>query len=159
MASASNRNLGIDLAKALSCFAVVGLHLCGRDVSMANGVMYFLCGFAVPVFFMANGYFLLNKDRLDYAYVLGKVRSVLIIVVVWNVAVGLARLVIGKRFNPLADIAGSLLQQGVLWQFWFFGALILVQLLAPVIWRAMRSSRGGCFSSWLWALPALRWMS
>ena len=59
------RNTNIDLIRAIACFAIVGLHSFTKDEAISSWI-YYLCGFAVPFFFMASGYFLLNrKDTMD----------------------------------------------------------------------------------------------
>ena len=58
------RNDNIDLIKILACIAVVGLHTLRREVSVLNSFLYYLCGFAVPAFMMASGYFLLNREKV-----------------------------------------------------------------------------------------------
>lgn len=47
----NNRDASIDLLKIISCVAVVGLHTINKDASSMNSVLYYLCGFAVPMFF------------------------------------------------------------------------------------------------------------
>ena len=130
------RNVGVDLAKLIACGGVLFIHLIGRDSSPVNGSLFFLAGFAVPVFFMANGYFVLNRRRLGYSYVLGKVRSVLAVAALWVALWWAAMCVKDRAFaDPLALLANSLLGTGSLSWFRFFGALVLVQLLSPLIAR------------------------
>lgn len=135
------RNVGVDLVKLLACAGVLFIYLIGRDSSAVNGSLFFLAGFAVPVFFMANGCFVLNKRWLGYAYVLGKVRSVLAVVVLW-VALWWAAMCVKNRvlIDPFALLANSLLGTGGLSWFWFFGVLVLVQLLSPLMARVNAAS-------------------
>lgn len=44
------RNYNIDLLKLISCIAVVGLHVIPKDYNTLSNAMYYLCGFAVPIF-------------------------------------------------------------------------------------------------------------
>lgn len=50
------RNENIDLIRAMACLAVVGLHSFAKDEDISSW-FYYLCGFAVPFFFMASGFF------------------------------------------------------------------------------------------------------
>lgn len=51
----SQRNCNIDLIRVLACAAVVGLHTIPKDLSVSTASLYYLCGFAVPFFFMTSG--------------------------------------------------------------------------------------------------------
>ena len=52
------RNTNIDLLKLCASIGVIGLHTFKYD---AAPILYYLCCFSVPVFFMVSGYFLLNR--------------------------------------------------------------------------------------------------
>ena len=52
------RDCSIDLIRVIACVAVVGLHTFPKDLSLVTASLYYLCGFAVPFFFMSSGYFL-----------------------------------------------------------------------------------------------------
>ena len=43
--------------------------------------------------------------------------------------------------NPIKKIVGSLLQKGYFFQFWFFGALILIYLCLPILKKFLNSKR------------------
>lgn len=60
-----NRIVGLDLLKIIACLGVVGLHTIGKDSSEINRILYYLCGYAIPCFFMVHGYFILNKAELS----------------------------------------------------------------------------------------------
>ena len=48
----SDINHNLDLVKVFACIAVVGLHTLHKDISVINSTLYYLCGFAVPVFLL-----------------------------------------------------------------------------------------------------------
>ena len=129
------RNLGLDLLKIFSCIGVVVLHSTrpGFNLEQYNisAYLYYLATYAIPLFFMLNGYFLLNKKKLPYSYVFNKIRGILTIVFVWNMLIW----VIKRDFNvnPLMKIIGSLIQKGYAYQFWFFGSLIIIYLTLPIV--------------------------
>ena len=52
------RNTNIDLVRIVACIAVVGLHTFPREQSVGTLLAYYLCGFAIPFFFMSSGFFL-----------------------------------------------------------------------------------------------------
>lgn len=64
MNTKGQRNLNLDLVRILACVAVVGLHTVRLNGSFFYVALYNICGFAVPAFFMASGYMLLNRDAL-----------------------------------------------------------------------------------------------
>lgn len=129
-----SRNIGVDLAKFFACIGVLIVHLVGRDSSPVNGAMFFLAGIAVPVFFIANGYFILNRRLLTYDYVFKKLLAVASVVLLWSALWWAVMCLKDRAFvNPLVVLLKSVLGLGGLSWFWFFGALVIVQLLAPVL--------------------------
>lgn len=133
------RNLGLDLLKIFSCIGVVVLHSTRPGFNLENynisAYLYYLATYAIPLFFMLNGYFLLNKKKLPYSYVFNKIRGILTIVFVWNMLIW----VIKRDFNvnPLMKIIGSLVQKGYAYQFWFFGSLIIIYLTLPIVKKVL----------------------
>ena len=136
------RNLGLDLLKIFSCIGVVALHstMPGFTLEQYNvsAYLYYLGTYAIPLFFMVNRYFLLNKKELTYSYVFSKIAGILTVVSVWNILIWLVR----RDFtvNPLRKIIGSLVQKGYFYQFWFFGSLIIIYLTLPIIKKEFEKS-------------------
>lgn len=48
--------------------------------------------------------------------------------------------------NPIKKIVGSLIQRGYFFQFWFFGALILIYLCLPILRQFLNSKRSYLYS-------------
>lgn len=63
------RNYNLDLLRIMVCIAVIGLHTSSKDVSVLNTLIYYFCGFAVPLFFMAIGYILMQRTEITKNYV------------------------------------------------------------------------------------------
>lgn len=57
------RNYNLDLLRIMACIAVIGLHTSSKDVSVLNTLIYYFCGFAVLLFFMAIGYILMQRTE------------------------------------------------------------------------------------------------
>ena len=138
------RNINLDLIKVLACIGVVLLHttMIGfKDTGSWNllAYLYYLGTYSIPLFFMVNGYLLLGKKEITYSYVLEKVKWILITVSSWNTIVWLLK----RDFavNPVKKIIGSMVQKGYFFQFWFFGALILIYLCLPVLKKFLNSKR------------------
>lgn len=129
------RNLGLDLLKIFSCIGVVVLHSTRSGFNLEyyniSAHLYYLGTYAIPLFFMLNGYFLLNKKKLPYSYVFNKIRGILTIVFVWNMLIWMIKR--DFNVNPLIKIIGSLIQEGYAYQFWFFGSLIIIYLTLPIV--------------------------
>lgn len=142
------RNKNLDLIKLISCVAVVILHNLYTPTYEASTVVYQLCAFAVPCFFMASGYVLLNKQSVSWGYVIGKLLGIARIVVVWHIIVcagELLKAAVRDGWNQ-ADYLSilktyanytvrSVFQRGTLWQFWYLGATGILYLLLPLLHR------------------------
>ena len=138
------RNINLDLIKVLACIGVVLLHttMIGfKDTGSWNllAYLYYLGTYSIPLFFMVNGYLLLGKRNITYSYILEKVKWILITVSSWNTIVWLLK----RDFavNPVKKIIGSMVQKGYFFQFWFFGALILIYLCLPILKKFLNSKR------------------
>lgn len=136
------RNINLDLIKVLACIGVVLLHttMIGfKDTGSWNllAYLYYLGTYSIPLFFMVNGYLLLGKSNITYSYILQKVKWILIIVSSWTFIVWFFK----RDFttNPIKKVMGSLLQRGYFFQFWFFGALILIYLCLPILKKFLKS--------------------
>lgn len=136
------RNLGLDLLKIFSCIGVVALHTTVSGFTLEqyniNAYFYYLGTYSIPLFFMLNGYFLLNKNKLTYSYTFNKIVGIITVVFVWNILIWIVK----RDFNanPLRKIAGSLIQKGYFPQFWFFGALIIIYLVLPMIKKVLEKN-------------------
>ena len=138
------RNINLDLIKVLACIGVVLLNttMIGfKDTGSWNllAYLYYLGTYSIPLFFMVNGYLLLGKRNITYSYILEKVKWILITVSSWNTIVWLLK----RDFavNPVKKIIGSMVQKGYFFQFWFFGALILIYLCLPILKKFLNSKR------------------
>ena len=144
------RDTNLDILKIMASIAVIGLHTVMQELSIFNSTLYYLCGFAVPIFFMVNGYLLLPRKEISAKYVFRKICTILKVVVLWNVGVFFAFLLFkGELINLPETIAKSLVQKGFLWQFWFLGALIILYVSLPMIHAIFRKSKRLHFFCWI----------
>lgn len=139
-----NRNISLDLLKVLACIGVVLLHTTMGGFKETGSwnfstYLYYLGTYSIPLFFMVNGYLLLGKRNITYSYILEKVKWILITVSSWTTIVWLLK----RDFavNPVKKIIGSMVQKGYFFQFWFFGALILIYLCLPILKKFLNSKR------------------
>lgn len=138
------RNIGLDLLKVFSCVGVIALHssITGFNLDNFNisAYIYYLGTYSIPLFFMVNGYFLLNKRDLSMKYIRNKIMAILYVVFFWNMLIWVLKA--DFYSNPIRKTLGSLLQRGYFYQFWFFGALILIYLLLPIIRKILKRNNG-----------------
>lgn len=147
------RNINLDLLKVLACVGVVLLHTTMGGFKETGSwnlltYLYYLGTYSIPLFFMVNGYLLLGKREITHSYILQKVKWIIITVSSWSVIVWLFK----RDFtvNPIKKIVGSLIQKGYFFQFWFFGALILIYICLPILKKFLNSKR-----SYLYILSVL----
>lgn len=83
MEGTTKRNEGIDLLKALCMIAVVGLHSQRSTATgmVNNEILYYLSRFAMPCFFMVNGYLILCKKNFSVEYYKKKMLNMLRVLV------------------------------------------------------------------------------
>ena len=143
------RNYNVDLIKLLSCLAVIGLHVFYNKNSVASSIVYYLCGFSVPSFFMSTGYFVMNRKSACREYAVRKFLGLLRLLLVWDILEYAVRVLVRavrgqdlSAFGPVGlarAIARSVIQKGVLWDtmwhFWYLAALMILYLLLPLLYR------------------------
>lgn len=152
----TERDRGVEALRILSCCAVVGLHTFIRGLGPMSSALYYACGFAVPVFFMVSGAFLLNRGQVEWSYSIRKVRRFTTVLLLWTLAtlcaMTLADIAEGGGISGasgfflrfLSIFKGTFLQYGYLSHCWFLWALAIMYLILPLI---------SAFSMrWKWAL-------
>lgn len=146
------RNLNLDLVKLLSCIAIIGQHCFDKNAFMLARVMHHIFGFAIPCFFMAGGYMLLNKESVGWRYVFGKILRFVRFVMLWNLlgylafaAKGLIIDHTGLRGLAMCFVdyiksfyLACFMQQTPFMHFWYIGATMLLYLLLPLLLRIFR---------------------
>lgn len=143
------RNINLDLLKVLACVGVVLLHTTMGGFKETGSwnlltYLYYLGTYSIPLFFMVNGYLLLGKREITYSYILQKVKWILITVSSWTFIVWLFK----RDFteNLIKKIVGSLMQKGYFFQFWFFGALMIIYICLPILKKFLNSKRSYLYS-------------
>lgn len=127
----SQRNTNIDLIRAIACFAIVGLHSFAKDEAISSWI-YYVCGFAVPFFFMASGYFLLNRGMIQWMYCVNKILGIIKIFFCWNALIILLKWIksilakeqiVYNLFSIPIECIKSFVQRGNMWQLWYLGGV------------------------------------
>lgn len=134
------RIIWIDLIKIIACIMVVILHSISiglkQNVYCSGLWIYYLGTFAIPLFFMVNGY--LVAGNLKYSYrdkkMYKKILKIFLIVVSWSFLWYVVKKILSKNLdNIFIETIGSLFQKGLFPHFWFLGSLIIIDLLIPII--------------------------
>lgn len=140
----NRRNHNVDFIRVIACIAVVGLHTFPKDLSIVTTSLYYICGFAVPAFFISSGYFLLNRGKVECRYVIHKCIGIIRVVFLWNIiflVLGfIKQLIIDKEatINLLTfaeEFFKSFVQKGKFGQFWYLGTTLIIYALLPILSR------------------------
>lgn len=144
MMEKGKRNTNLDAMRVLACMAVVGLHTISNKRSAVEMCFYLVCGFAVPVFFMASGYTLLSRERVGYGYVARKAGQLLGIAVGWHVLFWLLELTADALRGDFSlrwmtalpgEFFDSFFNRGWFSHFWYLWAAALVYACLPLLIR------------------------
>ena len=96
-------------------------------------LVYYVGTFAIPLFFMVNGYLQLSRE-VNYKYSFKKIIKILVVAFFWNFAIIILRYIVeGQLDNPFSATIRSLIQKGNFSHFWFLGSLILIYLILPLL--------------------------
>lgn len=142
------RNYSIDLIKLIALFAVIALHstACFQvawtitllDFIYETGVI------GIPLFFMVSGFFLIPRDNVSWRYsarkIYGIIRFVAIICLLHWAVTGIKN---GFSLSLLfSDFWGAFVQRGHFGVFWYFGAMIMLYTLLPLISKLYKCKAG-----------------
>lgn len=127
--------------KLLAYCAVIGWHMLNRQISTCNALMYYACGFAIPVFMFCSGYILLQRESVTFRYCIIRVLKILRVALSWSFIISACMLILQLTRNENIDLASLIkniiyypfIQKGYLWQFWYLGALVIIYFFLPAI--------------------------
>lgn len=131
---AVKREYGIDIIKIIACSFVVAIHTVNGQLGVINRIIQMCTVLAIPLFFTVNGYLLLKKPKVSYGYVVKRIIKILIICFSWEaIHATVCFLVYHEIRNFLLSFLLDFLQEGLFFHFWFFGSLIIIYLILPLI--------------------------
>lgn len=148
MSNRKHRNYGLDLAKILACILVLCLHSLRPTSSIVkssivNLSVYYAGSIAIPIFFMASSYFVLNKRTISYFYVMKRVGDILFIIIGWILIYSIIHLCITHNFVFFEELKGSAfvgIPNQHFYHFWFFWALVMMLVLSPLLWYLLQKN-------------------
>lgn len=127
------RILFVDVVKILAMICVVGLH-----TTAGVPFLYATCSMAIPLFFMATGFLMYDRDY-SWKYIVIKVFHILKYVIIANLVYWLISWAFTGSFQVGSFLTGiSILGEPPFWHFWFFGSLLIVYVLLP-LFKMMRA--------------------
>lgn len=134
--------------KIFACILVLCLHsLVPTSTvvksSMINLGVYYAGTIAIPIFFMASSYFVLNKRMISYSYVLRRIGDILFIIIGWVLIYSTGYLLIKHNFIFFEEPKGTAfvgIPNQHFYHFWFFWALIMMLLVSPLLWYLLQRS-------------------
>lgn len=133
------RNKNLDLIKIIACFMVVCLHsvIDGLNTKNLNvGLIFYYFGvFAIPLFFMVNGFLQLKKETIRYKYCLKKILKIITITFILNIFVVIFKYLIKHDLNNIFinTFECLFLQKGMLDHLWFLGTICLIYITLPLL--------------------------
>ncbi|WP_145579376.1 acyltransferase, partial [Yersinia massiliensis] len=127
------RNVGLHALKTLSCFSAVTFYsaskTCTEQCFLGGEVMsvlYFLSIIATPLFFMIIGY-IDSNDEIDQQDILRKLKSIISIIIFWNVL--------------FYFINEDGFKRGYFLQSWLLFSIAIIYLINPIISKVLKSNR------------------
>lgn len=151
------RDTAIDLLKIIAIFGVLLLHSLaayydgGKSPSLAVWfqcyMMQSFCVFAVPVFVMCSGAFMLcgTKDQPPLAFYAKRLPKIVLPLFVWSIVYYIYKVGPGQalRLEAVPVFFRQFLEGTVIGNFWFLYMLLGIYLAAPFLQMLMRvTSRG-----------------
>lgn len=100
-----------------------------------------LATIAIPLFFMVSGYLLSHKP-FDYRYSLKKIKSIILFILkTTTLFVFIETLFFseGQVLQLLRSYYSWIMQRGIMWQYWYFAAMIIIYLLLPFLGKIIQS--------------------
>lgn len=128
------RNQSVDLIKVVAMLMVVMLHLglarVDENFDSPNLPIGPFAGVAIPLFFMVSGYLLSTKNpcwRYNIKKIWGIIRFCLYICIPMSIVMSITSRDLQLLFPE------CLVQKGRLYQFWYFGSMLIVYALLPYL--------------------------
>ena len=100
-----------------------------------------IAGIAIPLFFMVSG-FLMSQKPSDYSYSIKKIRAILLFVFKTTTLFVIIEWLFCSESNPfylLRSYYAWITQNGIMWQYWYFAAMIFIYASLSFLGKIIRS--------------------
>ena len=127
----SKRDYCIDLLKVVCLFAVLALHTQRNTTTgeLYNWVLYYGCRFAMPVFFMVNGYLILSKQSFPKEYCRCKIINIIRVLFTWGGVEAFVSLLLSHDFYFSIKVFFVAVLVGNTVPIWFLHSFILIYVI------------------------------
>lgn len=137
---AQERNLNLDFIKILAMVFVIGMHSIAAynifGVNINKLFKYTICASGIPLFFAVSGYLLLGRKKADWHYSFKKIWGIIkfVFVICWIFWLFRFLFTGVPLWDKLyKDPLGAFLMGGTFWHFWYFGAMIILYFIYPLV--------------------------
>lgn len=119
------RRKDIDLIKLIGCFFIVILHTINPGTGVKQCI-YLLGSYGIPLFFLVNGYLMIDKS-FSFKYLLKKAISYVRFILIWGLLIGTFMAIKNKDIVILLKtILGAFIGKGKLFHLWFLAGLLVL---------------------------------
>lgn len=140
-----NRVIFADILRIIAIFAVINIHVSG-SFSIASftatninnwwveNIYNSFSRWSVPIFFMISGMFILGstKEESFKEYFLKRFNKVIIPFFIWGIIYELIKPRYGFGLS-FKGVINNFITGSIFWHFWFFYAIIMLYILAPIV--------------------------
>lgn len=134
------RNLSLDFIKTIAMLGVICLHTTYQYIQPGTfglaDVLYESAVISIPLFFMVSGYLLLGRENLNYKYAISKIFYIVRFVFFITLSYWILHALMTHNFGVkdfFEIFLGSFIQRGSFGIFWYFGAMIIIYSILPLI--------------------------
>ena len=136
----NGRNSAIDFIKVIAMLMIVAMHTNIDSIIDDDPLTRWfgsICGIAIPLFFMVNG-FLISSKEINIRYVAKKDYGILIFVI-QIVCIYLCFETLCFHTLPIENLYLWFIQKGAFWQFWYLGSMLLLYISSPFLNKLVHS--------------------
>ncbi|WP_354667165.1 acyltransferase family protein [uncultured Duncaniella sp.] len=131
------------MVKIIAMFGVICWHTTRQFVNLQSvefslaSFLYRTAAISIPLFFLSSGYLQLGRNKCSWSYSFRKIVRILRYVIIFCITYWfLQSLRYGVDFKNLwLIVSDSFIGVGPFYVFWYFGAMILIYLLLPMLNR------------------------
>ena len=137
------RQHDIDLMKFIACLMVVLLHGIEPGEGMQQTI-YLLGSYAIPLFFLINGYLLTDKT-IDLSFANARCFRYLKFITLWALLLSIPISIVNHEMKILQVVTETLLGKGYLFHLWFLIALVVLYYIEAILSKYKLKFQPSCY--------------